>query len=160
MLEWETATELNNAGFEIQKSIDGKNWEVISFVEGQGTSFNVNNYEYLDEERTSNINYYRLKQMDLNGTFEISKVVAILNINQEKASWKIYPNPVFNELTIEDFQGVVTIYNLLGQPLKTISIQNDIEQLSLSDLESGQYLLEMKAVNGKKTVHRIVKVAN
>jgi hypothetical protein len=160
LLEWATATEENNSGFEIQRSIDSKNWETIAFVEGNGTSLEVNNYEYLDVNIASNSNYYRLKQIDLNGAFEFSKIVVIQNENQKSVTWKAYPNPVYSQLTIEGFQGVVTIYNLLGQPLKTIKIQNDVEQISFSDLEDGQYLIEMMGTNGTKTIQRIIKVAH
>ena len=159
VLAWETASEENNAGFEIQKSADAKNWETISFVEGNGTSLEVNNYEYLDENTTSNIEYYRLKQVDLDGAFEFSSIVAIQKEGKKQSNWKTYPNPVVDQLTIEDFQGTVTVFNLLGQPLRSISIQNEIEQISFSDLENGQYLLQMIANDGTKTMNRIVKIS-
>jgi hypothetical protein len=159
LLAWETATEENNAGFEIQKSTNAKNWEAISFVEGNGTTLEVSNYEYLDMNNTSSVNYYRLKQVDLDGAFEFSSVVVIEEEGKRQAASKMYPNPVVDQLTIEGFQGTVTVFNLLGQPLRTIDVQNDVETVSLSDLENGQYLLQMTANDGTKTMNRIIKIS-
>ena len=108
---------------------------------------------------TSSVNYYRLKQVDLDGAFEFSSVVVIEEEGKRQAASKMYPNPVVDQLTIEGFQGTVTVFNLLGQPLRTIDVQNDVETVSLSDLENGQYLLQMTANDGTKTMNRIIKIS-
>ena len=78
------------------------------------------------------------------------------NIDEETPI-KIYPNPLTGELTIEDFEGLVVVYNLLGQPLKAFAVTRQKEQLSLGDLHPGVYLLEMKGKDGSKRVQQIVK---
>lgn len=91
-LKWSTASELNNLGFEIQKSKNARDWDNINFVEGRGTTTEVNKYQYVDLNPFSRINYYRLKQIDFDGAFEYSKVIAV---EYENLKWNInvFPNP-------------------------------------------------------------------
>src|SRR5690606_40915102 len=76
-LNWVTASELNNLGFEIQKSSDKINWESIGFVEGKGNSASLNRYEYIDYNYNQEYKYYRLKQTDMNGIFTLSSIVEV-----------------------------------------------------------------------------------
>lgn len=92
------------------------------------------------------------------GTNNWTDEILMSNKTTEKATVRTYPNPVTNQLTIEEFKGMVTIYNILGQPLKTFNVTNDVTSLPLSDLENGQYFIEMKANDGTKTVRQIVKI--
>ncbi len=91
-LTWTTASEENNAGFEIEKSEDGVNWEIIGWVEGRGTSNELNEYIFLDRLPFLGDNYYRLKQVDVDGQFEYSKNINIRNVN-EIVTIDISPNP-------------------------------------------------------------------
>lgn len=78
-LEWSTATEINNAYFEIEKSTNGNDFLPIGIVEGGGNSTEVLNYETDDRNAASGINYYKLKQVDYNGTYRYSEIIAINN---------------------------------------------------------------------------------
>ena len=91
-LFWQTASELNNSGFEIHKSNNGKDWETIDFIEGQGTTIEVSNYQYEDQNPLIGTNYYRLKQVDFDGAFEYSKTIAV-EYNIEESNITIFPNP-------------------------------------------------------------------
>jgi hypothetical protein len=91
-LFWQTASELNNSGFEIHKSNNGKDWETIDFVVGQGTTLEVSNYQYEDQKPLIGTNYYRLKQVDFDGAFEYSKTIAV-EYNIEESNITIFPNP-------------------------------------------------------------------
>jgi len=77
LLTWQTATEKNNEGFEIEHSIDGRTWDNIGFTYGNGTSNELNSYEFIHELPVSGINYYRLKQIDFDGQFEYSHIVNV-----------------------------------------------------------------------------------
>ncbi|NOX17514.1 MAG: hypothetical protein GXO87_04430, partial [Chlorobi bacterium] len=80
-LNWRTATETNNSGFEIQRASSSttprQGWETIGFVEGNGTTAETHNYSFIDENVASGKYFYRLKQIDNNGSFEYSDVVEI-----------------------------------------------------------------------------------
>ena len=67
LLTWQTASELNNAGFEVERSADAKQWEVLGFVNGHGTTMEANDYKYLDAQPMRGMNYYRLSQTDFDG---------------------------------------------------------------------------------------------
>ncbi len=101
-LNWSTASEINNKGFSVERSKDGQNFGSIGFVKGAGNSNKVTNYTYTDatlKDIDVTTTYYRLKQVDVDGKFTYSKVLA-LNLNSV-AGWKFYPNPVKNVATVE-----------------------------------------------------------
>ncbi|MFK7948743.1 MAG: T9SS type A sorting domain-containing protein [Saprospiraceae bacterium] len=146
-LTWQTATEEINEGFEVQRSIDGKEWEVLDFVFGNGTTIEVQNYDYLDENPLEGTTYYRLKQIDFDGQFEFSDIIEITqneNINDEIT---IYPTLVKDNLNIEGGSGKILIYNNVGQPIKVIEIYNDQTTLNLRSLPNGQYFLRLITSN-------------
>lgn len=91
-LQWWTASEINNAGFEVEKLSEGRFWQSIAFVDGKGTTNEINKYQYQDLNPFSGINYYRLKQIDLDGVFEYSKVITV-EYNNVKKNIKVFPNP-------------------------------------------------------------------
>ena len=115
-LEWVTASETNNDKFEIEKSLDTKQWSKIGTVFGNGTSFMTNNYHFTDKKPKSGSNYYRLRQIDYDGTEEYSNtIVASFKSN---ISHQIYPIPVKNELHIMykncDGDVAVQVYSQFG----------------------------------------------
>jgi hypothetical protein len=158
-LKWTTAAEENNAGFEIQKSTDGRTFEKIAFVEGSGTTVEQQHYEFLDTKNLSGLNteYYRLKQMDFNGKFEYSNIVSISNNKAATAEMSFYPNPVKDLLTIENGEGTAIIYNALGQPLQQFEITNTKYFLNTNELPKGIYTLQVRKTDGTTTIQQFVK---
>ncbi len=106
-LKWATSLELNNAGFEVQKSSDGVNWQIIGFVASQNYT---NKYTYNDSDLPVGISYYRLKQIDFDGAFELSKVVSVEYDNSNN-NIQAYPNPSSGKTSIE-------VKNLLAEKMK------------------------------------------
>ncbi len=92
-LMWQTASEENNAGFEIQRTSDARNWETIGSVEGRGTTSELQTYYFTDARPLSGYNYYRLKQTDYDGKFDFSEIQTVLMDNQNKKMLEIFPNP-------------------------------------------------------------------
>ncbi|MFI5237501.1 MAG: YCF48-related protein, partial [Ignavibacteriales bacterium] len=94
VLSWITASELNNLGFNIEKSSDNINWLTIGFVQGKGTTSEKNHYSFIDNEITSEIQYYRIKQIDFDGSFKYSQVVeVVIGIPTEYSLSQNFPNP-------------------------------------------------------------------
>jgi len=126
-LRWRTETEVNNYGFDIEKTIDRKNWERIGFVEGHGNSNSPKQYNFIDAEiEQSGRYYYRLKQIDNDGTYEYSDVVTVeVGLPGTYDLSQNYPNP-FNPTTRIDFtlpekQMVrLRVYNTLGELVSEI----------------------------------------
>jgi hypothetical protein len=99
ILKWTTATELNNNGFEIQRRVTENDFATIGFVRGEGTTTNQTEYSYIDKDLTDGKYYYRLKQIDFNGTYEYSSVVEVdVRSLDDYTLEQNYPNP-FNPAT-------------------------------------------------------------
>lgn len=124
-LTWETATELNNFGFEVERKKENEDWKKIGFIEGNGNSNSIKNYLYIDKNLAYGKYLYRLKQVDNDGKFEYSNQVEseIINLNFNVS--QNYPNP-FNPITTISFslptKEVVTlkIYDSLGKEITTL----------------------------------------
>ncbi len=128
VLRWQTASETNNLGFDVERSVgDDKNWQKIGFLEGHGTTVETQLYEFVDEEATTEGAYfYRLKQNDTNGAFEYSSTVQYtVSAPDEFALVQNYPNP-FNPSTQivfklkEDVQVNLKVFDLLGREVATV----------------------------------------
>jgi hypothetical protein len=158
ILNWSTATELNNYGFEIErKKLNSENWSVISFVQGYGNSNSVKNYSYVDDSIVKSDKYlYRIKQIDFDGKHEYSKIIEI-NFNEMLPGGYVleqnYPNP-FNPTTNikfavpENSNVKITIYNAVGKEVGvlvngqyTAGYYN--YSWDASNLASGVYFYEM-----------------
>ncbi|QNE38747.1 T9SS type A sorting domain-containing protein [Hymenobacter sp. NBH84] len=157
-LDWATASEKNNKGFEVQRSQDGEQFTVLQFVKGQGSKGGATVYTALDAQPLSGTSYYRLKQVDEDGTFAYSPVAAITNIEAAREV-TFYPNPardVLNISTSESLVGArVTVTDLTGRTLltRTLDASNTV---SLSVLRTGTYLVTVETASGKVT-RKIVK---
>jgi len=127
-LSWSTSTELNNNGFEIQRCTDKNNWYTVGFVKGVGTTSEPQHYKFVnDVSHISSPNlYYRLKQMDFNGTFEYSNTLEVeINVPIKFSLEQNYPNP-FNPSTKISWQSPVgswqtlKVYDILGNEVATL----------------------------------------
>jgi photosystem II stability/assembly factor-like uncharacterized protein len=165
MLSWNTATETNNSGFQVERKLNDT-WERIGFVEGKGTTTNPASYNFTDSPNSSGSVYYRLKQIDFDGSFEYSNVVEV-NIAQPNvfALDQNYPNPFNPTTTIkysiaEQTQVSLKIYDILGNEITTLV--NEVKQAGIynieydaSSLSSGVYFYELAAgqfISAKKMV--------
>ncbi|MFK7948271.1 MAG: LamG-like jellyroll fold domain-containing protein [Saprospiraceae bacterium] len=155
-LIWQTTTEENNQGFEIQRSTNGKEWENIGYKSGNGTSVQIQNYEFIDFAPLAGMNYYRLKQMDFDGQFDYSDIISIENKRVDKPV-KVYPTVVKDQLTIENGEGNAAIFNLLGQPVKQFAVNSQQVTISMSDLLKGQYLIRIMKNDGTIVTKRFLK---
>ena len=158
LLEWETASEENNEGFEVERSVNGSDWETLDFVEGNGSTIEISNYDFVDKRPFDGTNYYRLKQLDFDGKFEYSKIVTV-ELAKDNEQLTIIPNPVQDELTITNVENVesVIIYNMLGQEVKQLIVGNAQLSINTSDLPKGQYILSVQKKNGKTITEQFYK---
>ena len=157
-LNWKTATEINNRGFEVQRKTDDDNWTVIAFKNGNGSTTNANNYSITDDISGLNVNKfsYRLRQVDFNGQSQFSPVVLVDNI--VPVNYKVlqnFPNP-FNPSTMIKYQlpqnsfVSIKVYNSLGQEAATlvngmVNAGTYEVEFNASNLSSGVYYYVVKA---------------
>jgi len=152
-MEWTTASESNNAGFEIQQSKDGVYFQKIGWIDGAGNSTEKKRYTFTDKNPNRGKNYYRLQQLDYDGEMEYSTVVSLTTASNDIS---IYPNPVSDILhVLGETDGRYHVKNILGQQLLTGIA--DSQRMDVSSLSSGKYILTIFDVNGKSSNHFILK---
>jgi YHYH protein/Secretion system C-terminal sorting domain len=102
LLHWVTASERNSSHFEVERSDDGKHFGHLGDVKSKGQSSQITQYSFLDKMPLPTVNYYRLKQIDTDGSFTYSTIIAVSNIVSAKdATITIYPNPVSDVLIVQ-----------------------------------------------------------
>jgi hypothetical protein len=162
-LAWQTASELGNLGFDIERSAKGwGDWKSIGFVSGNGTTFETQDHTFTDIAPLKGINYYRLRQTDIDGRSYLSPVVTVeMPEFQSLSNFKIVPNPVQNgELTLyipnEDMeQATLEIYNAVGQLIRTQVLTSNQATISVSDLSKGMYLFTLN-LDGQQSVEKVI----
>jgi hypothetical protein len=157
ILHWTTSSEINNLGFEIQRSSDGTSWSALDFVNGAGNSTAVLKYIYADEKLASGKRYYyRLKQIDIDKRFAYSPVVsAILDVVEGFSLEQNYPNPVRNETIIkftlpQKTKVTLSLFDINGRLVKILmseSKESGTHALSLHSgtLTNGLYFYKLQA---------------
>jgi hypothetical protein len=169
-LIWSTASELNNQGFEIERSVDSENnFVTVGFVPGKGSTTEISYYSFSDQPELNGIHniYYRLKQVDFDGTFSYSNVVSVTyDVPEVFVLNQNYPNP-FNPSTRityfvpkESFVSI-KVYDFLGREVKTLVNENQTTGsydvvFDASNLPSGTYFCTMIADNFSATKKMIV----
>ena len=159
-LTWKTSSEYNNKGFQIERSLNGRDWQSIGFVQGAGNSQTEKQYAQMDYTPAKGLNYYRIKQIDLDNQFKYSSVLT-LNF-AEAGSFAVYPNPARNQATIslpslENNQATLQILSLDGRVVKVLSLTQSNLNVNLSDLNKGVYLIRLSAEGQHATQKLIVE---
>ncbi len=156
ILDWETVSEKNNEGFEIQRSKDGVLWENIGWVEGVGNSNEIQAYSILDPSPYPGENYYRLNQVDFDGKTEYSYIVSATikstETSEEQVSFTLYPNPTSDYVNVTyDNESTevkaIVVYDISGKIMKIE--RNDKHRINLGDLPHGNYYLSVETQNGR-----------
>ncbi|PCJ67492.1 MAG: hypothetical protein COA58_04010 [Bacteroidetes bacterium] len=145
-LFWNTASEVNNREFVIERSIDGAFWTSIGNIAGKGNSNSITNYEFIDESAFRTVNYYRLKQIDFNGSFDYSSVVTLVSeasknsfiVTHSFKNQSIIIIPKDSKKRIQRIQ----MYNSNGREVTNKAILNsDKTTIAVSSLYPGMYVL-------------------
>ena len=159
VLVWVTATEINNEYFQLERSIDGNNWQSIAKLDGAGYSSTNRTYNYYDIDVYNTDYYYRLKQVDFDGVFKYSKVV-FLSSNQISVN-NIYPNPAQNMINYsiasdENKDVNVRVIDVTGNVIiNEIIVLNkgaNSLKLNINNLASGVYTLQVTDQTGNTKI--------
>ena len=168
ILSWSTANELNNKGFEILRSADGKNFSSIGFEASKNnTSTTATNYSFVDEKVLSGANYYQLKQIDKDGKSSLSNIVVLKSNTNKLEISTVYPNPANDKLNAiissdKEEKVTVSITDLAG---KVVSSQQVVTSngstnvfFNLQGLSKGAYLLRLTSTkNNEIQIEKFVK---
>lgn len=142
LLKWSTATETSTKDFIIQHSTDGISWKMAGVVNAAGNSNSVRTYSFLHGNPVSGKNYYRLIQRDENGNSTYSKTL-MLDINNSPEAVQLLGNPVTNGQLVLQVNKATSIglYNNLGQLILTKQVAEGLQQINISSLAQGMYLI-------------------
>ena len=142
LLSWETSQELNNRGFELTRSDNGIDFKVVGFVAGKGDSNRKNKYSIEDIIPNSGLYYYALKQIDYNGFEKRYETISIDVFSREKKA-QVYPNPITDQVfnVRSNYDGEMNIVNQIGKTVFTSFFQEGENEINLSGVTSGLYIL-------------------
>lgn len=150
-LQWATATELNNAGFHVERSSDGERYDAILEVEGMGTTQQVTHYAVIDRAPLPGLSYYRLRQTDLDGTETLSDAVAI---EREHGALGAYPNPTADVLHITGLEdgAWVEILDPVGRVIAMERSQGAQLTLDATRWPAGRYTARVVSASGVRSI--------
>ncbi len=148
-LTWTTSSEINNKGFDIERSLDGVNFETIGFVKGNANSNRVNKYSFIDANHASA--FYRLKQIDFDGKFDYSNIIAVQG---NDLLIDITPNPFNNVIDINSNGHLVNVevLDITGKIVITETINGNKTTLNTASLNNGVYFVRIN--NGESVITR------
>lgn len=162
LLSWGTAKEQQNKGFEIERSTDGKNWNRIGFVASRATGGNSNtriDYAFTDKAPLEGKNFYRLKQIGLDGNDNYSQVSMV--VFDPAKGIKVYPNPVSSRLTVDGLYTAcsIKVVNSTGQVLKTLKVPagTQRQEINMAGLASGLYFIHLVNEQGIINTFKVMK---
>ena len=153
-VKWTTASEQNNAGFEVQRGTNGVQFERVTSVAGAGTTQTAKAYQYLDTAPLRGTSYYRLKQTDLDGRTSYGPVVAVQLTGAPVASLIIYPNPTADQATMQweaaaagagQWRLVTTTGQVMQQQAFEVRPGMNSQRLDLRAVPAGSYVLTVEA---------------
>jgi hypothetical protein len=156
-IKWATSSETNSSYFDIERSTDARNWNVIGQISAKVNINAISAYDFTDKAPANGINYYRLKMVDMDQSFSYSK---IRSVSLEGAKVRIYPNPVTTQLNIDNFSSdqieKVVLYSMTG--MVVYSNENFIKNsIDVARLKTGVYILTITLKNGTKLSRTVVK---
>jgi hypothetical protein len=165
-LEWLTASELDNDRFEVERSGDARRFEKIGEVKGKGTTSLESKYQFTDRTPVEGTVYYRLKQVDFDGQFAYSSVIAVTAKGlARELTTQAYPNPFRDNVKVmlmapQAQPAAMTIYDINGRTVMTRDLNLDAGvnnlELQLGELRSGMYILKIVS-EGMESTTRIMK---
>ncbi|MFY0672097.1 MAG: T9SS type A sorting domain-containing protein [Bacteroidia bacterium] len=161
LVDWATATEVNNSHFEVQRSLDGTNWEVLGVQSGMGTYHDISRYNFTDANPVYGVNFYRIKQIDYDGKFSFTDVRRVDFTANLRLDSRLYPNPANESLSIELYDQDIetinyTIVDLSGAVVLQGEVNSGFESIGTSELKEGVYMLNLQKGDVIKTNRFII----
>jgi len=164
ILRWTTASEINNEGFIIEKSVDGINFSPIGDVSGKGNFNGLSHYNFVDSLIKEELNYYRIKQIDFDGAFDYSKIIQVYNSNLKETTSITYlsnTNQIqikFGDQINEDWN--ILIIDYIGKIVYSNKISHSSHEqfinFELPGLKRGLYLINLKSSSQSFTTRMII----
>jgi hypothetical protein len=146
LLDWKTTNEANNSGFEVERASMSNSFKKINFVAANTIKQEVNQYQYSDNEISDGIFYYRLKLLDLNGSYSYSKILSIQMNNNDLYNVSVNPNPAKGKILLKgvDMGDSIELYNSNGFLMHEAIINtHNVDTIPIA-FPSGNYIILIK----------------
>lgn len=150
LLEWTTASERNNKGFEVERRTNGDNlWSALGFVHGAGTATMGRDYAFVDNNPARGINYYRIRQVDINGQTNNFPILPVYN--GQSTRLRLAPNPAGEQLTVNlgggeiDEASRLFVMDAMGRTLLTQTFFGKTTTLNVAELPRGTYFVQVQS---------------
>lgn len=165
LLQWQTTSELNNKGFEIEILRQGNTYQKIGFVQGNGTTNTDQRYQTVLFDLGNGVHYFRLKVIDMDGSFAYSRLRSVHVTNGLELTTNIYPNPVTGQYVyIELPKGAtkkanVKIMNMLGRVISSVDYTKFTGPLKIEmPAATGAYLIEVTTEDILTVVKKVIRL--
>lgn len=159
-LNWQTTNEADSEAFEVQHSLDGASWNAVGQLAARGNHDGLSDYNLFHESASAGQNYYRLKMTDKDGSFEMSRIIGVEHSPRYagKAAAYLYPNPSRGkvQLQVPDHAGDIVVYDLTGRAVSRAARMENNEEMDLSRLGNGAYLVSWSDSRGRKFSQRLI----
>jgi hypothetical protein len=165
LLHWKTQSESQSDYFVVQRSLDGIEFSSVDSIPAAGNSSILKNYSLYDKNPLTGLSYYRLKQVDINGTFAYSNLKAV---DFSEITLEVFPNPVFDFVTVSiksgsSYQSSFSLFNTLGEMVfqKDIGFTNaESQQVNISAIPDGSYLMVLSDKDGRIALRQqLIKIS-
>lgn len=154
LIKWATTDEIQNAYFEVQRSIDGLHWQTIGTVNAQSNTTGVNYYEFIDKQ-PSDINFYRLNQVDRDGKTTLTDIIKVDFKSKQNEIINIYPNPSKGIVNIETSElANYSIMDINGKEIANGMVNGQVE---LNQLSAGIYIVKVTMYDTVKNIKLIIQ---
>ena len=160
-LTWITATELDHAGFHVEHATDARRWQPLGFVRGAGTTDTPQHYRFEHPDPAAGVNYYRLRQVDHDGTIEYSPTVTARWQPATRSGYTITPNPAISGTVLQlDFATELTapatleIFDATGRRVRRQTVRGTTARVSTQDLAPGWYHFSLNGQSGQRVIVR------
>ena len=166
-ISWKTAVEINNDFFTVEKSKDGETFEVVTRMPGSGTTYSIQEYQFIDDRAFTGKSWYRIKQTDIDGTSDYSSVIEVFY--DDLVQFTTFPNPVpahqsFFNIKIEggkaDIPVRITLHDLQGRELEVSNFRTDVsgrlEARIPTQVSAGRYLVVVTTPTRRETRKLII----
>ncbi len=162
-LIWQTVSEQDADKFIVERSIDGTNFKEIGVVKAKNKAITVNDYSFTDLSPAAGKNYYRLKQVDLDGSYNNKSTVVSITAGKEHKNLQVFPNPAKGNVFVDHLEAgerdLISIYNAAGNLVKQVKSAKGTVQtrVDISTLKAGAYYLAYQDEEKKSSVSFVVQ---
>ncbi|HEY6502378.1 MAG TPA: T9SS type A sorting domain-containing protein [Chitinophagaceae bacterium] len=162
VLKWEVAEDAQNKGYYVQHSLNGSDWEDISFVTAKNYTESIQEYSYSHINNLDGKQYYRIRQVEQDNKMSYSEVRSVV-LKNEKQTISVWPNPATDHIRIASTAGSANhftkaqLFDLSGKMIAERKLQTNINTISISELPAGTYLVRVQANDGTSYSQKIIK---